>query len=65
MTPEEKIEKALKYSYMVVDGDHHKMWVIDQMIRALTGDDYDKFIAELNYGEDGPDTYTWDTGVAP
>jgi hypothetical protein len=19
------------------DGDHHKMWVIDQMVRALTG----------------------------
>lgn len=26
---------------------------------------YREFIAEHNAGEDGPDTYTWDEGVAP
>jgi hypothetical protein len=48
-----------------VDGDFHKMWVIDQMIRILTGADYDRIIAEACNGEDGPETYEWDTGIAP
>jgi len=35
----ERIEKALDYAihYGGIDGDHHKAWVIDQMVRALTG----------------------------
>jgi hypothetical protein len=34
-----KIERALEYAgrYGQTDGDHHKMWVIDQMVRALLG----------------------------
>ena len=33
----ERIKKALSYawSYGQIGGDHHKMWVIDQMVRAL------------------------------
>lgn len=30
----------LAWSYGQIDGDHHRLWVIDQMVRALT-DDYD------------------------
>lgn len=34
----ERIDEALSYAGSgSVDGAHHKMWVIDQMIRALTG----------------------------
>lgn len=35
----ERIEKAIKFAvrYGGIDGGHHKMWVIDQMVRALTG----------------------------
>ena len=35
----ERIDKALKYAikYGGIDGAHHKDWVIDQMVRALTG----------------------------
>ena len=38
MTKKERIAKALEYadSYGGIDGGHHKMWVIDQMVRALT-----------------------------
>ena len=36
MTDKEKIAKALDYA-SAVDGAHHKAWVIDQMVRALTG----------------------------
>lgn len=37
--PAERIAKALEIaaSYGAIDGDHHKMWTIDQMVRALTG----------------------------
>ncbi len=70
------------------DGAHHKMWVIDQMVRALTdcpivtvaaihrgqpytftsmgkSETYKQFVANACSGEDGPDTYEWDTGIAP
>ena len=48
-----------------VDGGHHKMWVIDQVVRILTGENYDEIIKESEAGEDGPNTYKWDTGIAP
>lgn len=50
-----------------VDGDHHKAWVIDQTVRILTGDAdaYRTWIEQYRDGEDGPDTYSWDEGIAP
>lgn len=48
-----------------VDGADHKMWVIDQMVHALTGEDYAQWVSEYEDGEDGPETYEWDTGIAP
>lgn len=61
------VKKALRLAlaFGSDDGDHHKMWVIDQMVRALAGDNYDKLIASKRNGEDGPETYEWDTGIAP
>lgn len=86
-----RIEKALTYArrFGGIDGAHHKLWVIDQMVRALTGcpvvtkeredirgrrfafnvqgesDEYRRFVARACDGEDGPNTYEWDTGIAP
>lgn len=48
-----------------IDGAHHKDWCIDQIVRALTEDNYEAFVANANAGEDGPDTYTWEVGIAP
>jgi len=48
-----------------IDGAHHKAWVIDQVVRALTGDEYEQIIKDAKAGEDGPDTYMWDEGIAP
>lgn len=64
---ETRVEEAisLAYQYGTIDGAHHKMWVIDQMMRVLVGDGYDKIIAEFCDGEDGPSTYEWDCGIAP
>jgi len=38
-TSDERIAKALDFAlrYGGIDGAHHKTWVIDQMVRALTG----------------------------
>ncbi|KOY60426.1 hypothetical protein AM629_19335 [Photorhabdus heterorhabditis] len=67
-TPEElaaAISAALAARYGGRETAHHKAWVIDQMCRALTGDGYTAFVAGVCAGEDGPDTYTWDEGIAP
>ena len=63
----EKIEQAidLAVQYGGIDGAHHKAWVIDQMVRVLAGDEYDALVANAKDGEDGPDTYEWDEGIAP
>jgi hypothetical protein len=62
-----RIEEALRLamSHGQTDGAHHKMWVIDQMVRALAGDHYEQFVKNACHGEDGYDTYEWDTGIAP
>jgi hypothetical protein len=48
-----------------IDGEHHKAWVIDQVARILAGKEYEEWVAETKSGEDGPDTYEWDEGIAP
>lgn len=44
-----------------VDGAHHKAWVIDQIARALTDDEYERWVEDYCEG----DTYEWDEGVIP
>lgn len=36
-TPEERIARALEIAKSTATDAHHKQWVIDQMVRALTG----------------------------
>lgn len=57
-----KVDNALglAFEYGQIDGSHHRIWCIDQMVRELA-DDYDNFIQE--YEEDGE--YTWDIGIHP
>ena len=67
MTKTERIDKAIELAVQFggIDGDHHKAWVIDQMVRVLAGDKYEQIVADAISGEDGPNTYAWDEGVAP
>lgn len=89
MTDKIKYALDIANSYATIDGGHHKMWVIDQMIRALTGcpivnktakdcngveysyealgesEAYKEFVKQHEAGEDGPQTYCWDIGIAP
>jgi hypothetical protein len=77
---QKRIEQALEIArrYGQTDGSHHRLWVIDQMVRALTGcpaaptgefagesEEYRYFVERSCEGDDGPDTYEWETGVAP
>ena len=48
-----------------IDGGHHKQWLLDQIMRKVLEDMYPKWVAEWEDGEDGPETYEWDEGIAP
>lgn len=66
-TADNRIREALKVieRFGGIDGGHHKTWVIDQVIRCLTGDGYDSYVSYLRDGEDGPNTYEHSEGIAP
>lgn len=65
----ELIQDALDviFQYGGIDGDHHKQWVLDQVVTILTGNktEYTKWVRRFENGEDGPRTYIWDKGIAP
>lgn len=64
-----RIDEALEliHSYGGIDGAHHKQWVLDQVVRKLcdSEESYEAWVSEYQDGEDGPDTYEWDVGIAP
>lgn len=64
---DEKIEKVLEllFQYGQIDGDHHKTWVIDQIVRILTGDKYKEWIKEYTYDKETGECYSWNKGIAP
>lgn len=67
MTKDERIKQALDMivQFGGIDGAHHKDWVLDQVTRILAGDGYEKLVADAKAGEDGPETYSWEVGIAP
>lgn len=67
MPHEERVNKALELiqRYGGIDDAHHKQWLLDQVVRILTEQEYDKWVRKHNYGEDGPDTYEWEVGIPP
>lgn len=64
---EEEREKVLDliFEYSQIDGDHHKTWVIDQIVRMLTKDKYNEWVKNYVYDEETGDVYSWDKGIAP
>lgn len=63
-TPDKKIDEALNCAFRLagIDGAHHKDYCIDQMVRALTGNNYRQWVKDYEDGEEGPETYYWETG---
>ena len=47
-------------AYGGIDGAHHKQWVLDQLLRQLSGKHYQTLI---KYNEQLG--YEWDEGIAP
>lgn len=64
---EARIDAALDIinAYGGTDGAHHKQWALDQVVRCLTKEHYPEWVRLHCNGEDGPDTYSWDEGIAP
>lgn len=60
----ERVETAVRtlYEYDWVDGDHHKAWVLDQVMRNLLGSQYEGFVRDYNRAVGYSD---WETGIAP
>lgn len=62
---QERIDNALTIAiaYGGSDGDWHKAWVIDQMVRMLCGStkEYEELVKTACDG----DTFTWDCGIPP
>ena len=67
MNLQERIDEAMEIieRFGQIDGDHHKTWVIDQVVRKLIGDNYEEWKTAWEDGEDGPGTYQWDCGCPP
>lgn len=64
-----KIEEII-YEYGQIHGGHHKMWVLDQVMRIVKGDEYDNFVKEYEYADDEgviteEQQYEWDIGIPP
>jgi hypothetical protein len=57
--------KEIITAYGCIDGGHHKQWLLDQVIRILTGDEYAQWVEDYQDGVEGPNTYEWDEGIAP
>lgn len=66
---DDRIEKALSlaWNYGQIDGDHHKMWFIDQMVRALCGseEEYTNWVNKYTEPLEDGDYYSWDCGINP
>lgn len=68
MTDKEKIKQAvdIAWQYAQIDGEHHKMWVIDQIVRVLLGEEkYKLWVEAYETPLDDGDYYLWETGIAP
>lgn len=51
--------------YAMIDGAHHKQWVIDQMIRAMLGEDYCRWRNEYDNYSYVEGYQMWDEGITP
>jgi hypothetical protein len=57
-----KAAVKIAYKYAQTDGAHHKLWVIDQIVRKLLGPVEYKVFVKNYQAKQGS---VWDFGVAP
>jgi len=54
--------------YGLIDGEYHKQWLIDQIVRIITGNNYRQWIEYFQgpYDEEtGTYQCQWDVGIPP
>lgn len=56
---------SLIFKYGRVDGEHHKQWLLNKIDKTIAEEKYNEWVSDYNSGEDGPNTYEWDEGIAP
>lgn len=65
MDANERISAALELvtQYGGIEGEHHKQWLLDKVVRTLleSPDKYRRFVENFN----DPDYTDWDEGIAP
>jgi hypothetical protein len=54
---------SLLATYGIIDGAHHKQWLIDQIARVALGDEYSHFVTDLNHSLRG--VAAWSEGTPP
>lgn len=57
--PQAKAALAMILLYGGIDGAHHKDWVLDQVVRMLTGTGYEKWVEEARVDHE------YSEGIAP
>lgn len=55
---------SIAVDHIFYDGAHHKQYGLDQIVRIISGEKYSELVASETVGEDGPDTFVWDEGIA-
>jgi hypothetical protein len=56
---------SLAAQFGMSDEPYHKAWLIDQIVRVLSGAEYEAWVAERKAGVYGPNTNRWDVGLRP
>ena len=70
---------SIAFRYGQIDSAHHRLWVIDQMVRALLGcefseennfcvsesEKYKNFVKMYESEDCEPGDYKWDVGIPP
>jgi hypothetical protein len=52
--------------YAMIDGGHHKQWVIDQMVRTILGpEQYARWREAYDVASERDGYAQWDEGIAP
>lgn len=69
MIDSEKITSVIEliFRFGGIGGDHHKAWVIDQVLRIVAGDKYDSLVEEMEGDPADGDYYygEWQVGIPP
>ena len=66
-TDRQRIEAAITVAirHGGLHGERRKAWVINEMLRKLCGDQFEKLTRAVRAGELDDNVYTWDEGTAP